>query len=73
MRALKGKHGFLGIATSQEYELYSRINFDGFMQINEMDEHQAHMADELYKRNLLRKVRRGTNVGYSTYGKEPLQ
>ena len=38
-----------------------------FMDISNLDERTHHLAEEMYKKNSLRKVRRGERVGYKIY------
>ena len=57
------------VVSNPEYVLYNGINSRGFVAITEMDESERFVAEELYKRNVLRKIRREGKIGYKSYKK----
>ena len=38
-----------------------------FVDVNTLNERDLYIAEEMYKKNVLRKVRKGTKVGYKTF------
>lgn len=70
MRAVIGKDGILAMVTREEAGLYNQADFDGFLPVSRLHERHAHLAEELYKKNVFRKIRRGDQYGYTTYQKK---
>lgn len=67
MRAVKGKNGILSIINRDEAALYNNTDLAGFLDSDKLDERQHHIAEELHKKNILQKVRRGDRVGYKIF------
>lgn len=67
MRAIIGKNGILSIIGRDEGRLFRKIDFDKFCDINTLSERDQYIAEELYKKNLLKKVRKENKVGYKIY------
>lgn len=68
MRAIKCKHGYLGFITSEEAKLYNKIEVcSNFCSQESLNERECLIAEELYKKNAVRKIRKGEKIGYSTY------
>lgn len=67
MRAVKCKNGCLSIINRDEAAMFNNVEFSQFLPVNTLNEREQHIADELYKRNVLRKVKRGNDIGYKTH------
>jgi hypothetical protein len=67
MRAVKGKHGILSLIGSTEARLYRQVEFDCFTPASRLGERDLHLAEELFKRNLLQKETQNGTVGYTLY------
>ena len=67
MRAVKCKDGVLSLIGSQDAKLFNKIEFEEFVNINSLSERDAYIAEEMYKKNILRKVRKGDKIGYKVY------
>jgi len=67
MRAIKGKNNLLSFISNPEASFFNKVNLQGFMDVNTCNERELFIAEELYKRDVLRKVRKGDCVGYKTY------
>jgi len=67
MRAVKGKNNVLCLISSTEAKVFNMIAADQFTDLNTLTEREVHLAEELFKRNAVRKVRRDNVVGYKTY------
>jgi hypothetical protein len=67
MRAVKGKHGILSLLSTTEVRLFNKIDFDQFLDINTLTERDLYIAEEMYKKNVIRKVKKEAKVGYKTY------
>ena len=39
----------------------------GFTGVNTLNEQEQYIANELYKKDVLQKVKKGANIGYKTY------
>lgn len=70
MRAVKGKNQKLSLISSLEARLFNKIEEDGFIDLNSMSERDNYLADDLYKRDILKKVKRDNTIGYKTFKKE---
>ena len=67
MRAVKCKNGCLSIISREEVRLFSKIDFDKFCDINTLSERDFYIAEELYKKNVLHKVRKENKIGYKIH------
>ena len=67
MRGIKGKDKVMCFISSTEAKVYEMIAADQFTDLNALAERDIHFAEEMYKRNAVRKVRRGQTIGYKTY------
>tara|TARA_B110000444_G_scaffold250498_1_gene277024 strand:+ start:1032 stop:1256 length:225 start_codon:yes stop_codon:yes gene_type:complete len=68
MKAVKCKDGHLSFISSLESQLFNKIDFDKFLDINTLDERTLHIAEEMYKQNVIRKITtKEGKVGYKTY------
>lgn len=72
MRAVKGKNGFLSILNRDETALFNNVDMVKFLDASSLDERQHYIAEDLYKKNVLQKVRRGDRVGYKTYPQQDI-
>lgn len=70
MRAVNGKNKKLSLISSLEAKVFNKIEEDGFVEVNSMSERENFLADDLYKRDILRKVRRDNTIGYKIFKKE---
>tara|TARA_B100001057_G_C22674563_1_gene881304 strand:+ start:721 stop:942 length:222 start_codon:yes stop_codon:yes gene_type:complete len=67
MRAVKGKNNFLSLINNPETTLFNKCDMERFLDVNTLSERELHLAEELYKRDVFRKVRKGDKIGYKTY------
>lgn len=67
MRAVRGKNQVLSLIGSQESKLYDLIELKGFLPAVGLSERSAHLAENLYKQNIIKKVRKQSQLGYTTY------
>jgi len=67
MRAINGKNNVLCLISSTEAKVFNMIAADQFTDLNKLEERDLYLAEELYKRNAVRKVRRGQAIGYKIY------
>ena len=67
MRAVKGKNNFLSFINSPETALFNKCDMEQFVDVNTLSERELHLAEELYKRDVLNKVRKGDKIGFKTY------
>ena len=65
MRAVKCKDGVL--SEFSKMPIINKIEFEEFVNINSLSERDAYIAEEMYKQNILRKVRKGDKIGYKVY------
>jgi len=70
VRAVKGKNEKLSLISSQEAKIFNKIEEDGFVGLNSMSERENFLADDLYKRDILKKVKRDNTIGYKIFKKE---
>ena len=67
MRAVKCKNGTLSIINRDESALFNKVEFNDFLPVNSLNERESYIAEELYKRNVFRKIKRGESVGYKIH------
>lgn len=67
MRAVKGKNQQLCFISKEETRLFNKAEFEGFLNISNLSERDSYIAEELYKKNVLCKIRRNEHVGYRIY------
>lgn len=67
MRVVKGRNKVMCFISSTEAKVYEMISSDQFTDLTSLTERDVQFAEEMYKRNVVRKVRRGHNIGYKTY------
>lgn len=67
MRAVKGKNNILNLISRDEASLFNKTEFNEFLDISTLSERDLYIAEELYKKNVLKKVRRGESIGYKVY------
>lgn len=70
MRAVNGKNKKLSLISSLEAKVFNKIEEDGFVEVNSMSERENFLADDLYKRDILKKVKRDNTIGYKIFKKE---
>ena len=67
MRAVKCKNGCLSIINRDEAAMFRNVELSEYVDVNTLNEREQHIAEEMYKRNVLRKVKRGESVGYKIH------
>jgi len=67
MKAVKCKNGVLSILNRAESALFNKADMNSFLEISSLTEQESHVAQEMYKRNVLRKVKRGESIGYKIH------
>ena len=67
MRAVKDKNKYLNLISSTEARLFNKVDLSGFVSVNTLDEREQYIAEELYKKDVLQKVKKGEQVGYKIY------
>lgn len=67
MRAVKCKNGCLSIINRDETALFNKIDLHGYLSISNLNEREHYIAEELFKRNVLKKSQRGEAVVYQIY------
>lgn len=67
MKAVKGRNGILSLISRDEARLFNKIDFDQFCDINTLAERDQYIAEEMYKKNVLRKVKKDSKIGYKTF------
>jgi hypothetical protein len=72
MRAIKGKNGILSLISTTEARIYNQVEFDQFVPESDLDERQHHLAEELFRKNILRKLKQRGVTGYAVYPQKRL-
>jgi hypothetical protein len=67
MRAVKGKNKILSLINNPESSFFNKLDMEGFINVNTLNERELYIAEEMYKKNVIRKVRKGESIGYKTY------
>ena len=67
MRAVKGKNNILSLINNPETSFFNKLNMEGFIDVNTLNERELYIAEEMYKRDVIRKVRKGESIGFKSY------
>jgi len=67
MKAVKDKNKYLNLISSTEAKIFNKVDLSGFVSVNSLDEREQYIAEELYKKDVLQKVKKGEQVGYKIY------
>ena len=67
MRAVKGKNKILSLINNPESSFFNKLDMEGFINVNTLNERELYIAEEMYKKDVIKKVRKGEKVGYKTY------
>ena len=70
MRAIKGKHNQLSFISRPEAKVYSMIEADGFISCESLDERDSYVAEELYQKNIIQKIRKNNTLGWKAYSNQ---
>lgn len=67
MKAIKGKGGLLNIISKEEYSVYQKIANNDGVQLKGLTERETYLVDEMYRKNVLRRVEQDGRVYFLTY------
>ena len=67
MKAVKDKNDYLNLISSSESRLFNKVDLQGFTGVNTLDEREQYIAEELYKKDVLQKIQKGSYIVYKTY------
>jgi hypothetical protein len=67
VKAVKGHKGQLCLIHSNEARLYNMIDIDTFLPQPSLSERDLHIAEEMYKKNILQKTEKNGIIGYKTF------
>ncbi|MDA8842269.1 hypothetical protein N9N08_01195 [bacterium] len=70
MRAIKGKGNNLRFISNPETSFFNKLNLEGFISVNTLNEREVYIAEEMYKKDVIRKVRKGETIGYKAYSQQ---
>ena len=58
---------YLSLISSTESRIFNKVDLQGFTGVNTLDEREQYVAEELFKKDVLQKIRKGADIGYKTY------
>ena len=64
MKAVKDKNKYLNLISSTEAKVFNKVDLSGFVSVNSLNEREQYIAEELYKKDVLQKIKKG-EVGSS--------
>jgi hypothetical protein len=67
MKAVKDKNNYVNLISSLEAKLFNKVDLNGFLSVNNMDEREFYIAEEMYKKDILQKINKGEELGYKIY------
>lgn len=67
MKAVKDKNKYLNLISSTEAKVFNKVDLSGFVSVNSLNEREQYIAEELYKKDVLQKIKKGEQVGYKIY------
>lgn len=67
MKAVKCKNKYLNFISSLESKVFNKVDTTGFVGVNTLSEREQHIAEELYKKDILQKITQGEQIGYKIY------
>lgn len=72
LRAKFGNNYVNTVVSNKEWQLHEAIKNRKFADIKDLNEQDKHTAELMFQRNILRKVRSGGRLGYTTHSIEIL-
>ena len=70
MRAVKGKNNQLSLISRPEAQIFSTIEAAGFVPCTSLGERDLYIAEELYQKNIIQKVRKDNTLGWKAYSNQ---
>ena len=67
MKAVKGKNNRISFVSRDEAKIINMAEVDGFIPQTSLCERDAYIAEELFKKDLIRKVNQNGSMGYKAY------
>ena len=67
MKVVKDKNKYMNFISSLESKIFNKVDLTGFVGVNTLDEREQYIAEELYKKDVLQKIKKGEQVGYRIY------
>jgi hypothetical protein len=67
MRAVKDKYGNLQLMDRAQTALFNKVDLGNFVDISTLDERELYVAEDLHKKNVLQKVKKGHVIGYKIH------
>jgi hypothetical protein len=67
MRAVKDKYGNLQLIDRAQTALFNKVDLNNFLDISTLNERDLHVAEDLHKKNILQKVKKGHAIGYKIH------
>lgn len=64
MRTLKNQYGIPTFVTSAEGRLFRKLQMCGFCEVSKLTEQEAHLAENMLRQGLIKKVTRNNSYGY---------
>ena len=72
MRAVKDKYGNLQFMDRAQTALFNKADLNNFLDISTLSERDLHICEDLHKRNILQKIKKGHSLGYRTYAQRSI-
>ncbi len=72
MRAVKDKYGNLQIIDRSQTSLFNKADLHKFLDISTLNERDLCVCEDLHKRNIFQKIKKGHKVGYRSYSQQSI-
>jgi len=67
MKAIKCKDGRLTFISRESASMFNNIEMAKFLDISTLTERELYIAEEMYKQDILQKIKRDETIGYRIY------
>ena len=67
MKAVRDSRGVTALISRDEASVFNKVAMHDYLSITSLSEREHHLAEQLYQRNVLQKVKRQGSEGYKIY------
>jgi len=73
MKTVRNRHGFSTLVGSLEVPIYHKVERQGFVPVNTLNEREQYLARGMHEKDVLQKTQKAGVDGYALYPQEPEQ
>jgi hypothetical protein len=72
MRAIKDKYGNLQLIDRAQASIFNKLELNNFLELSKLSERDLAICEDMHKRNILQKIKKGHSLGYRTYAQRSI-